>query len=334
MSYTHGDYAACLSEWTDVLREKLTPIVYGEFAELYLESCKYVEKMEKEQKKRLSTHDVFHVLLDQIPDWNGKIVKEYAEKITNKIPKIRALLRNVCVSLIYVLSAVRLGTGKSSTTPVDATIPALETFVHTLFETCSREILEDVYLFDHKESSDRKRKNKKHVLDIVAKAISACIRQLMNVEKVLDPYLQEVMEEKEYTSTPPTTSATPAPTPEAPPVIAPQPALVAVAAPPSTSQAVAQTVIQADALIKALDVKEKLDILEAQAGGDIPIIEVSEAPPHSSHSSHSHEAEDEKKTIHIPVEMMKYSPQPDEIIDQADAPFDFSRWAEEAEEKI
>jgi uncharacterized protein DUF5764 len=306
MASTHSNYSACLREWSALLTDKLTPIVYGEFKLLYEESLKYASE------KKIDHWDVFYTLITDIPNWNNKIVSAKSKLVTEKIPRIKAILKNTCVALLYVLSSVRIG---HSSAPLDATIPSLEVFVHKVFEICSEDFAENFKSFDHEHSSNRRREERMYIISVIKDSITRAVRNLMNVEEILDPYLQKVMEENVY----PLAKAQD----QQAPVISPREAPSQREA-PSTREA---SPVKREDVRAAVELKAKLDKVEAE------LTEASPRPPAEEVDVPS-EGEAEK-TIHIPIQMLQYTPQLGSEeggggSDGKDAPFDFSRWAQDA----
>jgi hypothetical protein len=292
----YNKYAGALYEWNKLLKDSLAPVVYSSFAHLYVESIKYAERKAEEKMQRVDHYKVFRVVLEDVPNWNNKVISEYVNQLTAKIPKLQSILKSICVAMIYVLSCVRMNNKNDQ--ELNATIPSIETFTHEVYTLCAQEFAEDVHLFDHQESIEIKRRKKKIAFKIIKESIETAVRTLLKPENILDDYLNEIMKEKEFKPSP-EEIAPPAAT-ITPPQSPPKPDLpIPIAEHNTDSEAEAE--LKKEDIKKAEEMNNTIDEIEDK-------IEQQTVEEPASSSSDTEENETLEKTIRIPDNMLEFVP--------------------------
>lgn len=201
MSSSYADYYAARKEWTAYLCQVMTPVIFEQFKQLYHDSIECAEKIGGEENRKINPLKVFTMAMEEIPLWNSRLIEQKTSQIVKEIPNLKELLKMVCLSYIYVMSSVRVGTDSK---PLDAKIPSPETFVHQILSFSSKELEPEIFeppISIHKKSE---------IYSIITNNIPKVIRYLIRPEEVLGEYFKDISEKKEYGIVP---KKNPVPTP-------------------------------------------------------------------------------------------------------------------------
>lgn len=153
----------------------ICPILIESFQEMYKEA----EKMSKGKRVLMQ----YQALLKEVPNWNDHIVKQNTEKITNKCSWFSDLLAAVFVSIVKILSSVRL---KSDNKKISIKLPTNELFVHTCYINAAKELYKNPYIY-HDEMSEHERDIK--LIEKFSVQIENTVRELIPIQQILQTYM-------------------------------------------------------------------------------------------------------------------------------------------------
>lgn len=159
------------TEYTKQLTNTLANLIKEGFDSLYEDACKFKEDTNDPRYDDYSELQIFQDYLRKIPKWNQSIIDDETKRIINKsqCEWLEDLLAAVFISNAKVLSVIRL---KNPSQQMKLKIPKLRNFIHKCYVECSREIYQNVYLFDNEEiSTIEKQKNVRDIMNIVKEGI-------------------------------------------------------------------------------------------------------------------------------------------------------------------
>ena len=178
------------NEWCSTLLQKLTPLVCEGIRSIYSEAIQLC-KENNENEKYLMT---FQNFLTRIPKWNSNIIQEETNRILEKSQCNYLTDLISCVHIIQLksLTCMRVGSKQKK---VDIDIPSLNDFIHNVYITCARKLYPNVYLFELNLSPLATQKHNREIEQIVKECILDTVRSNIPIEKILQVYLDESMEE-------------------------------------------------------------------------------------------------------------------------------------------
>ena len=124
--------------YTDQLCSCLIPVVYDGVLTLYTSA---VEKAEEPDDVLV----LFQQELKNVPKWNSDVIKTETNRIESLCTYFNDLLTAVFVSNVRILSSVKLGSKKAK--KVNITVPANESFVHSVYMETAKSIYKNPYLY-------------------------------------------------------------------------------------------------------------------------------------------------------------------------------------------
>lgn len=165
-------------EYTEILLELLTPIVYEGIESIYKDA--------KNNSSEDQILKIFQALLKKIIDWEEKIVmKEYNRiiyKTKKNSPWIVDLIRAVIKANITILTVNKIPEN------VYEDINILN-FIHLVYIETGRRLWNNPFLFYHKYSSIEVKRNLRDSLQIIKEAIESAIRKILPMNLILNKYL-------------------------------------------------------------------------------------------------------------------------------------------------
>ena len=165
-------------EYTEILLELLTPIIYEGIESIYKEA-----KNNSNEDQILKT---FQGLLKKIINWEEKIVmKEYNRiiyKTKKNSPWIVDLIRAVIKANITILTVNKIPEN------VYEDINILN-FIHLVYVETGRRLWNNPFLFYHKYSSVEIKRNLRDTLQLIREAIESSIRKILPMNLILNKYL-------------------------------------------------------------------------------------------------------------------------------------------------
>jgi len=150
-------------------------IMIESFQEMYKEA----DKMSKGKRVLMQ----FQALLKEVPNWNDHIVKKNTEEITNKCSWFSDLLAAVFVSIVKILSSVRL---KTENKKISIKLPTNELFIHTCYINAAKELYKNPYIY-HDEMSEHERDIK--LIEKFTICIESTVRELIPIQLILQTYM-------------------------------------------------------------------------------------------------------------------------------------------------
>ena len=185
------------TEYTKQLTNILTPLIKEGFNQLYEDACNFRETTKDPRFDDYSELQIFQDYLRKIPKWNQDIIDIETKRIKNKsrCEYLEDLIGAVFVSYAKVLSAIRL---RNPTSQMKLKIPKLTNFIHKCYIEASRNIYQNVYLFDNEDISYiEKQKNTRDINNIIKDAIIDAVRKLMPIKDIIQTYLGKMYEDEE-----------------------------------------------------------------------------------------------------------------------------------------
>lgn len=173
-------------EWAIKLVNILSPVVLDGINSMYNESLKLCEET-GEHSKYLMT---FQNFLARVPQWNNELVRKECARIVEKSGC--AYLEDLisCVHIVHLKILTTIRTGKTQK-KIEIDIPKLDQFIHKVYIYCSRELYENMYLFEKNVQPLVFQKNRKELNNIVKSAIMDSVRCSIPVDQLLRAYLDE-----------------------------------------------------------------------------------------------------------------------------------------------
>ena len=165
-------------EYTDMLLEILTPIIY--------EGIQYIYNQAKINSKNTDILKTFQNLLKKIPEWDEKILtKEYNRiviKTKKNSPWIIELIRAVIKANVTILTINKIPEN------VYEEVNVLN-FVHLIYIESARKLWNNPFLFYHEYSSLEIKRNLRDSLQLIDSSILSAIRKILPMNIILQKYL-------------------------------------------------------------------------------------------------------------------------------------------------
>jgi hypothetical protein len=162
-------------EYLGQLCTLMCPLMIESFQNMYKEA----EKMSKGKKVLMQ----YQALLKEVPNWNDHIVKQNTETITDKCSWFSDLLAAVFVSIVKILSSVRL---KTENKKISIKLPTNELFTHTCYINVAKELYKNPYIY-HDEMSEHERDLK--LIEKFTVCIENTVRELIPIQQILQTYM-------------------------------------------------------------------------------------------------------------------------------------------------
>lgn len=189
------------TEYTKQLTNILTPLIFEGFTSLYEEAVQFKDETQDPRYEEYSELQIFQDYLRKIPKWNQDLIDDETKRIItkSKCEWLEDLLAAVFISNAKILSVIRI---KNPTHQMKLKIPKLRNFIHKCYVECSREIYQNVYLFDNEEvSTVEKQKNVRDVMNIIRDGIVESVRKLLPVQEIIKTYLGKIYDDEETENT-------------------------------------------------------------------------------------------------------------------------------------
>lgn len=185
------------TEYTKQLTNFLAPLIKEGFNQLYEDACNFKDTTNDPRFDDYSELQIFQDYLRKIPKWNQDLIDQETNRIKTKsrCEYLEDLIGAVFVSYAKVLSVIRL---RNPTSQMKLKIPKLRNFIHKCYIECSREIYQNVYLFDNEDISNiEKQKNIRDINNIVKDGIIEAVRKLLPVKDIIKTYLGKIYDDEE-----------------------------------------------------------------------------------------------------------------------------------------
>ena len=194
-------YVEAKNEYTKRLTTSLVPLLFEGFSTLYEDACIFKEQTSDPRYDDYSELQIFQDYLKKIPKWNNDLIEQECERIVqkSKCKYLDELLGAVIFSHIKVLSVIR---SKNQKKEVEHEYPELKDFMHKCYKECSREIYNNVYLFDKEDITTLERqRNIRDIKSILEKGILESISESLPYKKIIRTYIGKITADDEEDTT-------------------------------------------------------------------------------------------------------------------------------------
>jgi len=177
---------AARSEYTNILKKYLVPLILEGLISLWDQSC-ILEKESGTSNYIMS----FQKNLKEVPVWNSTIISQETERILEEEPLIMKMLTMILIAYIQILGSIKKRI-KDQNSSIEIKIPPAEIFIHSVYHKSayniynSKHILEIFHLYKEKEYNDIIRK-------AIETAIDDSIQQCIPIRELVDKYLDSVI---------------------------------------------------------------------------------------------------------------------------------------------
>lgn len=175
--------------YTDQLIGCILPVVYEGLLTLYSGAVEQAETQD----------DILYLFqqeLKNVPKWNSDVIRTETKRIEESCDFFNDLLTAVFVSNVRILSSVKLGNKK--TKKVNITVPTNDSFVHSIYMNCAKQIYTNPYLYSINQY-DPITDNTTEVYAIIEKATLDTIRNLLPLKSILESFLGNAMSSDDET---------------------------------------------------------------------------------------------------------------------------------------
>ena len=188
------NYNTARKEWSLHLESILVPVIYKVFTRIYKESSQLAET---KRGSMYSDHDIFKLLLLEVPKWDRlemKVDKNeyttylnyYTSYIVSEFPTLEEVLNTIFYANAKVLVSVK-GTIRPS---LKINVPKAPEFLHSLFKNAAHLLKNNVQYFIKPVSYERKQK----ICNIIIESIQRTIKGFVNLGDLLQQLKEEEKE--------------------------------------------------------------------------------------------------------------------------------------------
>lgn len=177
------------NEWIARLIIMLTPLIMEGVDSIFQEAYNVCKKS-KQKEKYLMT---FQNLLVRVPKWNESIIEKECLRIVSKsnCNYMEDIITCVHIIQLKCMTAMRVGTKQKK---IDIDVPKLNVFIHKCYINVARSIYNNVYLYEIKNKSLDKQKNRRMCELIIQECILNTIRSNIPIQEIIRSYLDETTE--------------------------------------------------------------------------------------------------------------------------------------------
>ena len=177
------------NEWIARLIIMLTPLIMEGVDSIFQEAYNVCKKS-KQKEKYLMT---FQNLLVRVPKWNETIIEKECQRIVTKsnCNYMEDIITCVHIIQLKCMTAMRVGTKQKK---IDIDVPKLNSFIHKCYINVARSVYNNVYLYEIKNKSLDKQKNRRLCELIIQECILNTIRSNIPIQEIIRSYLDETTE--------------------------------------------------------------------------------------------------------------------------------------------
>ena len=177
------------NEWIARLIIMLTPLIMEGVDSIFQEAYNLCKKS-KQKDKYLMT---FQNLLVRVPKWNESIIEKECQRIISKsnCNYMEDIITCVHIIQLKCMTAMRVGVKQKK---IDIDVPKLNTFIHKCYINVARSVYNNVYLYEVKNRSLDKQKNRRMCELIIQECILNTIRSNIPIQEIIRSYLDETTE--------------------------------------------------------------------------------------------------------------------------------------------
>jgi hypothetical protein len=167
----------------------LTPLIMEGVDSIFQEAYNVCKKS-KQKEKYLMT---FQNLLVRVPKWNETIIEKECQRIVTKsnCNYMEDIITCVHIIQLKCMTAMRVGTKQKK---IDIDVPKLNSFIHKCYINVARSVYNNVYLYEIKNKSLDKQKNRRLCELIIQECILNTIRSNIPIQEIIRSYLDETTE--------------------------------------------------------------------------------------------------------------------------------------------
>lgn len=177
------------NEWIARLIIMLTPLIMEGVDSIFQEAYNVCKKS-KQKDKYLMT---FQNLLVRVPKWNETIIEKECQRIITKsnCNYMEDIITCVHIIQLKCMTAMRVGMKQKK---IDIDVPKLNIFIHKCYINVARSVYNNVYLYEVKNRSLDKQKNRRMCELIIQECILNTIRSNIPIQEIIRSYLDETTE--------------------------------------------------------------------------------------------------------------------------------------------
>lgn len=177
------------NEWIARLIIMLTPLIVEGVDSIFQEAYTLCKKS-KQKEKYLMT---FQNLLVRVPKWNDEIIDKEKQRIVTKsnCNYMEDIITCVHIIQLKCMTAMRVGMKQKK---IDIDVPKLNVFIHKCYINVARSVYNNVYLYEMKNKSLEKQKNRRLIELLVQECILNTIRSNIPIEEIIRSYMDETTE--------------------------------------------------------------------------------------------------------------------------------------------
>lgn len=177
------------NEWIARLIIMLTPLIVEGIDSIFQEAYTLC-KRSKQKEKYLMT---FQNLLVRVPKWNDEIIDKEKQRIVTKsnCNYMEDIITCVHIIQLKCMTAMRVGLKQKK---IDIDVPKLNVFIHKCYINVARSVYNNVYLYEMKNKSLEKQKNRRLIELLVQECILNTIRSNIPIEEIIRSYMDETTE--------------------------------------------------------------------------------------------------------------------------------------------
>lgn len=159
-------------EYTKQMVKILQPLIYEAVLVLYTSSV---------HDDPNNIIEVFEEELRNVPKWNNDVIKSENDRLKLQCSYFDDLLTAVVLSNVRILTSIRMGSKKK----VQISIPSTMNFIHQIYINVSKDILNNLQLFDVDTYNGTVTKNISAVYDLIADNVENTIRDVLPLKEIL-----------------------------------------------------------------------------------------------------------------------------------------------------
>ena len=177
------------NEWIARLIIMLTPLIMEGVDSIFQEAYNVCKKS-KQKEKYLMT---FQNLLVRVPKWNESIIEKECQRIISKsnCNYMEDIITCVHIIQLKCMTAMRVGLKQKK---IDIDVPKLNVFIHKCYINVARSVYNNVYLYEVKNRSLDKQKNRRMCELLIQECILNTIRNNIPIQEIIRSYLDETTE--------------------------------------------------------------------------------------------------------------------------------------------
>jgi len=177
------------NEWIARLIIMLTPLIMEGVDSIFQEAYNVCKKS-KQKEKYLMT---FQNLLVRVPKWNESIIEKECQRIISKsnCNYMEDIITCVHIIQLKCMTAMRVGLKQKK---IDIDVPKLNVFIHKCYINVARSVYNNVYLYEVKNRSLDKQKNRRMCELLIQECVLNTIRSNIPIQEIIRSYLDETTE--------------------------------------------------------------------------------------------------------------------------------------------